>query len=69
MKHHEQLPIQQNNDEQLPEIANDKQQVTDTIDGCTMDPCPMKEKNNSEQVGKCPDCGKTEKAKAAQHKE
>ncbi|MES2060543.1 MAG: hypothetical protein V4456_01395 [Bacteroidota bacterium] len=66
MKHHEHLPMQQNNDEQLPEIAIDEhQQGPDTLDGCTMDPCPMKEKNKSKHVGKCPDCGKVEKVKSA----
>jgi len=43
---------------------NIPEQGTGTIDTCTMDPCPMKEKNKSEHVGKCPDCGKTEKVEA-----
>jgi len=66
MEQLEHSSMQQSNDEQLSKNTGDiQQQDTDTIDGCTMDPCPMKEKNKSEHVSKCPECGKTEKVEAA----
>lgn len=66
MEQHQHSSLQQGNDEQLSKnTGNVQQQDNDTIEGCTMDPCPMKEKNKSVHVAKCPDCGKTEKVEAA----
>lgn len=32
-----------------------------SIETCTMDPCPMKEKNEEDRLEKCPSCGMPEK--------
>ncbi|MES2331102.1 MAG: hypothetical protein V4539_15975 [Bacteroidota bacterium] len=63
MEQYEYSPMQQSNDDQQQSQNknNMPDQGTGTIDSCTMDPCPMKEKNRSEHIEKCPDCGKTDK--------
>lgn len=38
-------------------------QHVETIETCTMDPCPMKLGKKSDLPVKCPDCGKTDPKK------
>ncbi|OSZ77135.1 hypothetical protein CAP36_12020 [Chitinophagaceae bacterium IBVUCB2] len=61
MNQSEHLKTPQSNEPLSQNAKSTQQQSGDTIDACTMDPCPMKEKNKSEHAGKCPDCGNTER--------
>ena len=53
--------MRQDDNRDSSQNAKDKQQRSgETIDTCTMDPCPMKTEVKDNRTVKCPECGKTD---------
>ena len=69
MENQEHSSLQKSNEHQhsFRNESNIPNQENETIDTCTMDPCPMKEtdKNDHDHVEKRPHCGKTEDRESA----
>ena len=40
--------------------SNEQQQQGNSVDTCTMDPCPMKAEDKNDIPEKCPKCGMTD---------
>lgn len=58
MSQHDHSSAQQSSDEQQSQNAKGTQtQEGDTINNCTMDPCPMKTESEGGKPEKCPKCG------------
>ena len=63
MKQHEPSSTPQSGEEYIYNNSkSSQQQDEETIDICTMDPCPMKMMPKDDLPVKCPHCGKMEKS-------
>lgn len=57
MKQDQHLSMRQGNEQRTSKSTKGKAQHGETIDNCTLDPCPMKTES---QLVECPECGKTD---------